>query len=81
MLSQTQVLSLAVAILKASPVLADLFGNAVDMLREQQAQQRRSVKDASVDASVDEWLRKREAGKQRKADESPRVSSGSAGSP
>ena len=71
-------LSLAVAILKASPVLAELFGNAVDMLREQQAQQRRSNKDAAVDASVDEWLRKREAGKQRKADESPKVSSGSA---
>jgi len=75
------VLSLVAAILKAFPVLADLVSNAVDMLREQQAQQRRSNKDASVDASVDEWLRKREAGKQRKADESSRVSSSSADGP
>jgi len=67
------VLSLVVAILKAFPVLADLFGNAVDMLREKQAQQRRSIKDASVDASVDEWLRKREAGKQSEVDDAPRV--------
>ena len=69
-------LSLIVAILKAFPALADLFGNATDMLREQQAQQRRSQKDVAVDASVDEWLRKREAGKQREADETPRVSDG-----
>tara|TARA_R110000824_G_scaffold86706_3_gene214376 strand:+ start:277 stop:465 length:189 start_codon:yes stop_codon:yes gene_type:complete len=62
-------------------VLADLVSNAVDMLREQQAQQRRSNKDASVDASVDEWLRKRKAGKQRKTDESSRVSSSSADGP
>ena len=62
-------LSLIITILKAFPALADLFGNAVDMLREQQAQQRRSQKDVAVDASVDEWLRKREAGKQREADE------------
>ena len=74
-------LSLITAILKAFPVLADLFGNAVDMLREQQAQQRRSQKDAAVDASVVEWLRKREAGKQREADESSRVSGGSASGP
>jgi len=63
------VLSLIVTVLKAFPALADLFGNAVDMLREQQAQQRRSQKDVAVDASVDEWLRKRKAGKQREADE------------
>ena len=62
-------LSLIIATLKAFPALADLFGNAVDMLREQQAQQRRSQKDVAVDASVDEWLRKRKAGKQREADE------------
>ena len=68
--SQTQVLALVTAILKAFPTLADLFGNAVDMLREQQAQQRRSQKDAAVDASVDEWLRKRETGKQSEVDES-----------
>ena len=73
-------LSLIIAILKAFPALADLFGNAVDMLREQQAQQRRSQKDAAVDASVDEWLRKREAGKQRKADEAPRVPGSGSGS-
>lgn len=66
-------LTLITAILKAFPTLADLFGNAVDMLREQQAQQRRSQKDAAVDASVDEWLRKREAGKQQEADDAPRV--------
>jgi len=58
-----------------------LFGNAVDMLREQQAQQRRSQKDAAVDASVDEWLRKREAGKQREADEASGVSSGGSSGP
>tara|TARA_R110002110_G_scaffold137633_1_gene322918 strand:+ start:806 stop:1033 length:228 start_codon:yes stop_codon:yes gene_type:complete len=75
------VLSLIAAILKAFPVLADLFGNAVDMLREQQAQQRRSTKDTSVDASVDEWLRKREAGKQREADEASGVSGGSSSGP
>jgi|TARA_R110000851_G_scaffold234865_1_gene387364 hypothetical protein len=75
------VLSLIAAILKAFPVLADLFGNAVDMLREQQAQQRRSTKDTSVDASVDEWLRKREAGKQRAADEASGVSGGSSSGP
>ncbi len=63
-------LALVTAILKAFPTLADLFGNAVDMLREQQAQQRRSQKDAAVDASVDEWLRKRETGKQSEVDES-----------
>ena len=74
-------LSLIAAILKAFPVLADLFGNAVDMLREQQAQQRRSTKDTSVDASVDEWLRKREAGKQREADEASGVSGGSSSGP
>lgn len=74
-------LSLVAAILKAFPVLADLVSNAVDMLREQQAQQRRSNKDASVDASVDGWLRKRKAGKQRKTDESSRVSSSSADGP
>ena len=73
-------LSLIIAVLKAFPALADLFGNAVDMLREQQAQQRRSQKDAAVDASVDEWLRKREAGKQRKADEASRVPGGGSGS-
>ena len=69
-------LGLITAILKAFPVLADLFGNAIDMLREQQAQQRRSDKDSAVDASVDEWLRKREAGKQREVDESPGVPGG-----
>ena len=74
-------LSLIITILKAFPTLANLFSNAVDMLREQQAQQRRSQKDAAVDASVDEWLRKREAGKQREADEASGVSgSGSGGS-
>jgi hypothetical protein len=46
------------------------------MLREQQAQQRRSKKDVAVDASVDEWLRKRDVGKQREADEASRVSGG-----
>ena len=74
-------LSLITAILKAFPALADLFGNAVDMLREQQAQQRRSQKDVAVDASVDEWLRKREAGKQREADAASGVSSGGSGGP
>ena len=74
-------LSLITAILKAFPVLAALFGNAVDMLREQQAQQRRSQKDVAVDASVDEWLRKREAGKQRAADAASGVSSGGSGGP
>jgi len=51
------------------------------MLREQQAQQRRSQKDVAVDASVDEWLRKREAGKQREADEASGVSGGGTGGP
>ena len=74
-------LSLIIATLKAFPALADLFGNAVDMLREQQAQQRRSQKDVAVDASVDEWLRKREAGKQREADEASGVSGGSTSGP
>ena len=74
-------LSLVITILKAFPALADLFGNAVDMLREQQAQQRRSQKDVAVDASVDEWLRKREAGKQREADEASGVSSGGSSGP
>jgi len=75
------VLGLIIAVLKAFPALADLFGNAVDMLREQQAQQRRSKKDAAVDASVDEWLRKREAGKQREADEASGVSGGGSSGP
>ena len=74
-------LGLIIAVLKAFPALADLFGNAVDMLREQQAQQRRSKKDAAVDASVDEWLRKREAGKQREANEASGVSSGGPSGP
>ena len=74
-------LGLIIAVLKAFPALADLFGNAVDMLRERQAQQRRSKKDAAVDASVDEWLRKREAGKQREADEASGVSGGGASGP
>ena len=74
-------LSLIIAILKAFPTLADLFSNAIDMLREQEAQQRRSQKDVAVDASVDEWLRKREAGKQREADEASGVSGGSANGP
>ena len=74
-------LSLVTAILKAFPALADLIGNAIDMLREQKAQQRHSQKDAAVDASIDEWVRKREAGKQREADESSRVSGGSASGP
>ena len=69
-------LSLVIAILKAFPTLADLFSNAIDMLREQEAQQRRSKKDVAVDASVDEWLRKRDVGKQREADEASRVSGG-----
>ena len=43
-------LSLITAILKAFPALADLIGNAIDMLREQKAQQRHSQKDAGVDA-------------------------------
>jgi hypothetical protein len=75
------VLSLIIAILKAFPTLADLFSNAIDMLREQEAQQRRSQKDVAVDASVDEWLRKREAGKQREADEASGVSGGSTSGP
>jgi len=58
-----------------------LFSNAIDMLREQEAQQRRSQKDVAVDASVDEWLRKREAGKQREADEASGVSGSSANGP
>ena len=74
-------LSLVITILKAFPTLADLFSNAIDMLREQEAQQRRSQKDVAVDASVDEWLRKREAGKQREADEASGVSSGSTSGP
>jgi hypothetical protein len=76
------VLSLIAAILKAFPALADLFGNAVDMLREQQAQQRLSVKDAAVDAAIDaagEQLRKHEKGKQSSVDDAPRVSSGGTG--
>ena len=74
-------LSLIITILKAFPALAGLLGNAVDMLREQQAQQRRSKKDVAVDASVDEWLRKREAGKQREADEASGVSGGGPSGP
>ena len=61
------------AILKAFPALADLFGNAVDMLREQQAQQRLSVKDAAVDAAIDERLRKHKDGKQSSVDDAPTV--------
>ena len=38
-----------------------------------------SKKDAAVDASIDEWVRKREAGKQREADEASGVSGGSSG--
>jgi len=75
------VLSLVITVLKAFPTLADLFSNAIDMLREQEAQQRRSQKDVAVDASVDEWLRKREAGKQREANEASGVSSGSPSGP
>ena len=74
-------LSLVITILKAFPTLADLFSNAIDMLREPEAQQRRSQKDVAVDASVDEWLRKREAGKQREADEASGVSGGSTSGP
>ena len=74
-------LSLITAILKAFPTLADLFSNAIDMLREQEAQQRRSQKNVAVDASVDEWLRKREAGKQREANEASGVSSGGSSGP
>ena len=81
MSSQTQVLSLVITILKAFPTLADLFSNAIDMLREQEAQQRRSQKNVAVDASVDEWLRKREAGKQREANEASGVSSGGSSGP
>ena len=66
-------LSLVAAILKAFPALADLFGNAVDMLREQQAQQRLSVKDAAVDAAIDERLRKHKKGKQSAVDDAPTV--------
>ena len=66
-------LSLVAAILKAFPALADLFGNAVDMLREQQAQQRLSVKDAAVDAAIDERLRKHKEGKQSSVDDAPTV--------
>lgn len=66
-------LSLVTAILKAFPALADLFGNAVDMLREQQAQQRLSVKDAAVDAAIDERLRKHKDGKQSSVDDAPTV--------
>lgn len=66
-------LSLVAAILKAFPALADLFGNAVDMLREQQAQQRLSVKDAAVDAAIDERLRKHKKGKQSSVDDAPTV--------
>ena len=73
-------LGLIIAILRAFPTLANLFGNAIDLLREQQAQQRRSNKDAAVDASIDEWLRKREAGKQSTLNEPSRVSEGSDGS-
>tara|TARA_R110002020_G_scaffold264336_3_gene479086 strand:- start:173 stop:349 length:177 start_codon:yes stop_codon:yes gene_type:complete len=58
-----------------------LFSNAIDMLREQEAQQRRSQKNVAVDASVDEWLRKREAGKQREANEASGVSSGGSSGP
>jgi hypothetical protein len=57
-----------------------LVGNAIDLLREQEARQRRSVKDAAVDASIDKWLQKREAGKQSTSNEPPRVSEGSDGS-
>jgi len=67
------VLSLIAAILKAFPALADLFGNAIDMLREQQAQQRLSVKDAAVDAAIAERLRKHKEGKQSKVDDAPTV--------
>jgi len=79
-LKQTPVLGLITAILRAFPTLASLIGNAIDLLREQEARQRRSAKDAAVDASIDKWLQKREAGKQSASNESPRVSEGSDGS-
>ena len=74
-------LTLITTILKAFPALAYLIGNAIDMLREQEAQQRHSQTDAAVDASIDECVRKREARKQREADESSRVSGGGASGP
>tara|TARA_R100000742_G_C4271446_1_gene90381 strand:+ start:1402 stop:1629 length:228 start_codon:yes stop_codon:yes gene_type:complete len=74
------VISLITAILRAFPTLASLIGNAIDLLREQEARQRRSTKDAAVDASIDEWLQKREARKQSTSNEPSRVSEGSDGS-